>query len=303
MNRLAKNIFSLRFYLIMALIGLPGVLSFASGKTTTPEKLEAIIQASYKKSGNDKTANVNVTAKRKDRKVIVPENLLIKFYVKDHNELKFLDKAYTDEKGNASIKLPGDLPLDDTRFFNITAKIENDSLYENAEDNIHVKEATLNLKLNQVDTSNLVVAKVTEHDASGMEVPVKDVEIKFYVQRLFGVLSAGEDYTVVTNEQGEAPFNYPKNISGDYSGNITVVARIVDNDQYGNMECKTDAKWGVPLAVEKDPFPRALWEPTAPPQLILTFCTLFAGIWFTYFFVFSQLSKINSEKKIESQIE
>lgn len=284
-------------FLLMILIGFPGVTSIALDNTTTPDKLEAIIQASYKKEGNHKTASVKVTAKRKDGKVILPANLLINFYVPDQKEQKFLNKAITDEKGYASIELPENLPLDETRFFTITAKIENDRVYQNAEDKIHCKEVNLSLRFNPADTSRLVTAKVTEKDGAGKEIPVKAVEIKFYVQRLFGTLPAKEDHAVTTDENGEASFNYPDDIAGDFSGNIILICQIEDNDQYGNVEFKTNAKWGIPLIVEKDPFPRALWEPTAPLQLILTFSFLFSGIWFIYFFIFTQLFKIKKETK------
>ena len=48
--------------------------------------------------------------------------------------------------------------------------------------------------------------------------------------------------------------------------------------------------------MDKNPFPRALWEPYAPPSLILVISILFGGVWCAYFFTFYQLRKIKRDK-------
>jgi hypothetical protein len=114
----------------------------------------------------------------------------------------------------------------------------------------------------------------------------------------------GEEATATTDDQGMATFNFPDGINGDEIGKIVIVARIIDNDVYGNIETNASTSWGNRLVIEKNPFPRALWEPRAPISLIATFCVIFGGIWFTYGFVFYLLVKIeiNSKYPIESQL-
>jgi 5-hydroxyisourate hydrolase-like protein (transthyretin family) len=285
--------------LAIAITGL--FCGIATAQDQSQGKSETSIELSYyKKADMTKSAVAIVTAKNKDEKFVPAENVRVSFYVQNNNEQQFLKNVYTDNKGQALIELQKEMPLDTGSAFIIVAKIENDSLYEDAEEKVHYKDANLTLNLNPQDTARLLTAKVTETGKDGKEIPVKDAEVKFYVQRLFGIMPAAEDYTINTDENGEAVFSYPKGIPGDTAGLITIAARMEDNEQYGNVENKANASWGTRLMVEKDPFPRALWEPYAPLPLIITISTLFGGVWFVYFFIFNQLRKINKEKQINT---
>ncbi|MCL4483344.1 MAG: Ig-like domain-containing protein [Bacteroidetes bacterium] len=255
-------------------------------------KSEATIELSYyKKADMTKTA-VAIVKARIDKKFVPAKNAPVNFYVLHNNEQQLLSSVNTDNKGKAVIALQNGLPLDKDRSFTIVAKIENDSLYEDTEEKMHYKEASLTLNLNPHDTARLVTAKVTEIGKDGKEIPVKDAELKFYVQRLFGIMPAAEDNTITTDEKGEASFAFPKNIPGDTAGVITVVARMEDNDQFGNVEKSATTFWGIPLAIEKNSSQRALWEPHAPLPLIFIIATIFGGVWCTYFFIIFQLRKI-----------
>ena len=44
------------------------------------------------------------------------------------------------------------------------------------------------------------------------EKPVKDVEVKFYVQRMFGILPLGEENAVTTDEEGKATIEFSQKI-------------------------------------------------------------------------------------------
>ncbi len=282
--------------LAIAISGLFGLITTAQDQSQPQGKSEAAIELScYKKADMSKTAVALITAKNKDGKFVPVKNARVNFYVMHDKEQQLFKSKNTDSKGQALIVLQKDLPLDDSLYFTIVAKIENDSLYEDAQEQMHYKDAILTLNLNPQDTLQLVTAKVTETDKDGKEIPVKGAEVKFYVQRLFGFMPAAEENTITTDEEGEAAFSFPKNIPGDTTGVITIAARMEDNAQFGNVENKVNASWGTRLIVEKDPFPRALWEPYAPIPLILTVSILFGGVWCVYFFIFFQLRKIKKE--------
>jgi hypothetical protein len=163
---------------------------------------------------------------------------------------------------------------------------------------MHYKNANLTLSLNPLDTTRLITARVTEIGKDGKELPVKGAEVKFYVQRLFGFMPASDDNNIVTDDNGNSYFTFPKTIAGDSAGVITIVARLEDNEQFGNVENKVASSWGTVLAIVKDPFPRALWEPYAPLPLVITITMLFGGVWFIYFFISSQLRKIKKEGQL-----
>jgi len=283
----------------IAITGLFCGISAAQDQLQSQSKSEATIELSYyKKADMSKTAVAVVKTKDKEGKFVFAKNTRVNFYVMHDKEQQLLKNTNTDYKGQALIVFQKDLPLDDSLYFTIVAKIENDNLYEDAQEQVHYKDVNLGINLNPQDTARLVTAKVTEIGKDGKGIPVKGAEVKFCVQRLFGIMPASDDNTVTTDEKGEASFAFPKNIPGDTAGVITVAARMEDNEQFGNVENKANASWGIALVKEKNPFPRALWEPYAPVPLILTVSILFGGVWCVYFFIFFQLRKIKKEGQI-----
>ncbi len=281
------------FSITTAAVLLCGV-SFAQA-----QKSESSIQLSFsKKTDNSKIVNALVMGKKSGEKFSPAKNAHISFYAKKEKELVLITKSITDGQGKTNALLPKDLPLDTGRYFGITVKLENDSVYENSEEELRLKDVNLAIQLNPHDTARIMTATVTEITADGNVKGVKDVPINFYVQRLFGIMPAAEEHTVNTNEKGEAVFSFPKGIPGDTAGNMTVVARIDDNDMYGTVESQSPCAWGKVVPLEKDPFPREIWGAQAPWGLIITLSILYGGVWFCYFFMFFQLRKIKTEEDL-----
>jgi hypothetical protein len=284
--------------LAVTLAGLFYSLGAATAPLEAQEKSEATIELSYyKKADLTKTA-VAIVKVRKDNKFVPAKNERVNFYALKDKEPQFINSANTNNKGQAEILLPNDLPLDEELFFTIVAKFENNSLYEKAEEQVRYQNANLAINMNPHDTARLVTAKVTEIGKDGKEVPVKGAELKFYIQRLFGFMPATEDNAITTDEKGEASFAFPKNIPGDSAGVVFVSARMEDNQRFGNVESNAPTFWGTKLATERDPFPRALWEPYAPLPLVLTISSIFGGVWFTYVIILLQLRKIKKDEEL-----
>lgn len=269
-------------------IAITGLFSVnVTAQDQTHGKSEATIELSYyKKADMTKSALAVVKAKNDEEKFVSAKNVKVNFYVINNKEQQLIKTVSTDNKGHAIIFLQNDLPLDDSFYFTIVAKIENNNLYEDVEEKLHYKEANLALNPDLHDSTRLLTAMVTETGKDGKKIPVKDAELKFYVHRLFGIMPAAEEYIISTDEKGQASFAFPQNIPGDTAGLITVMARMEDNQQFGNVENKVNASWGIALVKEKDPFPRALWEPYAPGPLIITVSTLFGGGYGAYIFSF-----------------
>jgi len=267
--------------------------------STAQSKIEVTIGLSYYKKADRSKIAVALIKKKENGKFVFAKNAKVNFYVIHDKEEQLLKSENTDNHGQAFIQLQKDLPLDDSLYFTIVAKIENDPLYEDAQEQIHYKDANLTLNMDPHDTARLVTAKVTEIGKDGKEMPVVGAEVKFYVQRLFGFMPASEENTITTDEKGEATFAFSKNISGDTAGVITVAARMEDNENFGNLENKATQSWGTVLPIIKEPFPRALFEPHAPWPLVVTVSTLFGGVWLIYFFIFFQLGKIKKEGQLK----
>lgn len=275
--------------------------SIAQTDSTGQDKKESSIDLSfYKNADLSKTISALVTTMGKDGKWVPATNVSINFYTQKKSGPALLKSVLTNARGIATLPFPDSLLKDEQGVYRVLARIENNSLYNDAEEKIVFKEPNLTMKFNPADTSHQVTALVTETGSDGKEIPVAETEVSFFVQRLFGTMPASEESVISTDNNGEAVFSYPRDIMGDRSGKITLITKIVDNKLFGNVETKSDATWGLVLPVESNPFPRELIMPKAPFQLIITLALIFGGIWTTYFFIFYQLGKINKEKRINT---
>ena len=258
-------------------------------------KKQAMVQLSFLKNA-DQTRFITaaVSSKNDSGKLIFVPGIKIKFSALGLTGKSFLQEAITNEGGKAKITFPKNISPD-TSGITIIASIENDKMYEDAEVQAAVKEADLHIDLTKKDSSKLITATVTELMVNGEKRPVSGVEVGFGVKRLFGIMPLAEEATATTDDNGMATFSFPKEIKGDEKGDVIIVARIMDNEIYGSVEATTITQWGSPLVVEKNPFPRALWEPKAPIILIVSFSIIFGGIWITYGIVISQIIKIKKK--------
>ena len=54
-------------------------------------------------------------------------------------------------------------------------------------------------------------------------------------------------------ENGECNIEFPNDLPGDSAGNLLIIAKIVDHDDFANVEQRASIGWGVPvLLVTKD---------------------------------------------------
>lgn len=270
--------------------------SFTRDKQQADEKKTAAIALSFYKTNDGKRMVVaQVSSKNDSGKLVFVQWVKINFYSLGINGKSLLRNVSTDEGGKAQINLPPGIPTD-TSGATIIAAIENDKVYNDAEAQAYVKEANLTLTLSGKDSARLITVLALEVLPNGEQRPILNAEVNFGIQRLFGIAPLGDEATATTDDNGMATFKFPDGIKGDEKGKVVVVARMIDNDVYGNVEAASAATWGERLIPEKNAFPRALWEPRAPVLLITAFSIIFGGIWFTYAFVIFQLVKIKKQQ-------
>src|ERR1035437_4115649 len=126
------------------------------------QKSESSIQLSFlKKADNSKIVSAFVMGKKEGGKFLPARNAHISFYVKNDKGLDLLTRTLTDGRGKTDVALPKDVPLDADGFFNVTVKLENDSVFEKSQEELKLKDVNLAMKLNQHDTARIITATVT----------------------------------------------------------------------------------------------------------------------------------------------
>lgn len=287
---------TMRVCLILIAMDFICPVSFAGNEAVSSGKKQASLQVSfYKGSDCVRTAVVRVEESDENKMLNDVAGVAINFYAPDHDTLIFIQKIITDEQGTATLVISKKIPVDSEGKMNIIAKIENNTDYADTEISGSIKEASIFLKTTISDTIKLIIASVTQVDANGNSTPLKDIDVTFYVKRMFGLMKLGEDATITTDENGKANVNFPGNIKGDAQGTITILARIENDENFGTVETKALEKWGEPVAAENNPFPRTLWGLKAPLWMLISFLAAVSGISVTLIYVLYQLYKIKTE--------
>ncbi len=126
--------------------------------------------------------------------------------------------------------------------------------------------------------------------------PVPDVEVKVGVQRMGGILSAGDEDMYTTDSSGVVAVDLAKlDLPGDAKGNYTLAARIDDHETLGNMLFEKTVPWGTNKVVDKGFFEqRALWSTSmrSPYWLLMMASAIVIGVWSTLIYLVFQIFRI-----------
>jgi len=171
------------------------------------------------------------------------------------------------------------------------------------QDSSHAVKAKITISFGVEDSIKQVKAIITKTEANGNDAAVKGVEVHFYIKKSFGLLPLEGDFTT-TDENGESSVDFPTDIPGDKSGDVTVIAKVEDNDELGNLETIKTVKWGVPVNTEQSVPTRALWASAnnAPWPLTITVTGIVVIVWGIIFYIIFQLVAIKKAGKYETEI-
>ena len=117
--------------------------------------------------------------------------------------------------------------------------------------------------------------------------------------RTFSLLKVGEG----TLADGLVNVDFPVTLPGDSAGYLMVVAKIEDDETYGNVETHGGVSWGKPLIPEKIVH-RGLGDTNAPLWMVYTLIVLLSVVWFHYLYIIFTIFRIRfigkrEEKKLK----
>jgi hypothetical protein len=234
---------------------------------------------------------------KKSGKTNPQRNKVFQLYLDSNKAENLIGKFYTNNDGKAKAFIPPALKAvwEAAPKHVFIAVAEATSKEEETSYELEIAKARLKL-----DTSSEAGARsirvVAEQLVDGEWVAAPDVEMKVGIQRLGGILSAGEEATYTTDSSGTVTVPYNKDsLPGDAKGNMVLVAKVEDNDSYGNLTVSQTVPWGLATKVDNSFFnQRTLWSTRFKTPFWLLFLAygIVIGVWGTIVYLILQIVKI-----------
>lgn len=262
-------------------------------KSEEKEKNKSILQLNYYKlSDGNKLLKAKVLARINNKPQAI-SNVPVIFKIQFDTTTISIATIKTNEKGFAELYISKDYLLPGTKADAVKFLAEysgNDSL-EKKSTEISVKNAVLKMELIEIDSVKKVNILFTTEDT----IPVVAATINLYVKRMHSLLPIGN---AETDEMGRVSIDFPNDIPGDIIGNLIIIAKVEDSEEFANIETKEVKKWGLTLAYEHPYTPRALWSNKAPLWMIITTLILLTGVWVNFVIAIYYVSKIKKAPEL-----
>ena len=234
-----KNVFKIIVFIVFS---LPHFLM-----AQAVEKNTLVLGVKYY-NDNNAAQHLVVSAKSKiDGKFQKIANIAVKVFItNDSNKNNFIGAGITSERGEFILFIP---PSAKTEWLksatqNFLAISAANKLYDEARAETTITKAKI--KMDTAD-GKIVNAKLFIKVDSSWQ-PMAGVEMLLAVKRLDGNLNISETATYTSDSTGAISGEFKRDsLPGDQKGNLVLVANIIDNDVYGNIEAETTVPWGKPL--------------------------------------------------------
>ena len=168
----------------------------------------------------------------------------LKLFLDKDSTGTFIGNAVTNEKGEAIAYIPPSVKKEWATSVKHTflATFDGNKQYDAAKADLTVAKAKI---LIDVSSDKTVTASVFEMKDTAWT-PVKGVDVVLAMKRMDADLTINETPTFTTDSTGKASGDFKRDsIPGGATGNITLVAKIVDNDTYGNLVIEKTVPWGA----------------------------------------------------------
>ena len=271
--------------------------SIAQEKKDTVSEITPNLTLVYTSTSDDSIVlNANIFIKR-ETGTFGLENAEVVFSVSDGKEKKNIGIVKAGYNGDAILKVPvkSGLLKDKEGKTTYTANFSGKGKYLATATSTTVKLAKIQLTFSVEDSIHTIHVKVTQTEGNNEIKPVPKEKVIIYVPRMLSDLKIGE---IDLDEKGTGSVEYTGGLVGDSLGNLMMIAKIEENDSYGNVTGKSTVSWGIPKQYYLAERPaRELWTPIAPVWMIVTLIIMLAGVWGHYIFAVIQLVMIKRQSK------
>ncbi len=249
---------------------------------------------------NNKIPYLTVKVKTKvDGRFKPVGDISLKLYLGADSSGTLIGIVITNENGEASANIPSSLKNQwgKSAKHEFTAVFDGNKQFESSKADLAVTRAKILL---DTTADRKITATVMELKDTSWT-PVKGVELKIAVKRLGADLPVNETPTFTTDSTGQATADFKRDsLPGGARGMITLIAKVEDNDQYGNLSVEETVPWGAKF-IPLNTFDRRTLFATrdkAPVWLLLIACSIVIVVWGIMIYLVAGVFKI---KKLGQQ--
>ena len=262
----------------------------------TVEKIKPVLKIQANKKEDD-SRNLIAVFSYKDKETKSFYNVKgipLNFYTGSDSLIK-IGSFLTDENGKAICDIKPDfkLPKNEEGFIHFYIEFEGNDIFKPMDNELDVIDLDLKINLEVIDSVKTLIVKAEKILANDERIPLTEVEIPVFVQRMFSALKVGDVYL----EEGEGTFEFPNDIPGDTLGIVTVIVKYDEHEEFANVRKSQSIDWGVVTSHHTIYHPRSLWTQVAPVWMIVTLSIMLLGVWGHYFYVIFQMIKLKKGQK------
>jgi hypothetical protein len=221
---------------------------------------------------------------------------VLQLYLDSVKAEDLITKVMTDSDGKAKAIIPANLKSlwDASSTHKCIAVKEGALKEEETTTEIEITKSKISIDTSNEGTRtvNVLVVKLENNNW----VPVKGVDVKIGVRRLGGDLKIGDEETYTTDSVGQVTGEFKRdNLPGDPKGNLTLIAKVEDNDDLGSLSIEKVVPWGV-YEIPVNKFgQRALWAARGKAPIWLMFMAYSIGIavWGVIIYLVFRIIKIS----------
>jgi Ni/Fe-hydrogenase subunit HybB-like protein len=277
-----SNIVSTGIIVLLMLISAPQIMAQDEGRIQTVLKLE------YFHVDSAQYLTATLRAKVEGRYLPL-RGMDINFSFIQDNKEKPMGTTLTNEQGKANFPIPEEFfaTKGDNGIYSFAVSFSGKDNYDKSSGSTAMKPLRMDISFFQKGQEKMIDLKAFEPGKKEEWVPVEKLDIKLYVPRTFSFLKVGQG----TIDNGLASMEFPTTIPGNQMGYLTIVAKVEENETYGNVSVSGTINWGKPLIPAKI-VKRGLGDTNAPLWMVYTLIVLLSLVWFHYIYVIVTVFRI-----------
>jgi hypothetical protein len=294
-----KKIFPGVFFMILLNFTLPVLVSGQVGEHNQEQKNERVqkkvrMQLDYFNI-NDQDYSIRATVKTKEgRSYVTVDGAVVRFSMTTDNGESEVDLGAVVSDMTGVAQLSGkvsDLPRFGT--ITITATIAESEDFKKYSRDLDIHNVRMAVDYVTEDSTNRIKVHCSIMNAEGQDVPVSDLEIDVFVERLFGELPISTEFNT-TDDFGQANILFPDNVRGGADGQLVVLVRIIDHEEYGNLVNRKEISWGTHLIQNGQARERLMWaaKNNAPLPLVIIINSVLIAVWGMILYIVFNVVKI-----------